>query len=61
MVIRRALENHEALSNNDNLVDIMTIIDVLMAAFEKAEHRNSINLSQSVDLTLNWILNVYDR
>ena len=63
-LMRRGLENQDGqspLGDNDSLVDVLQIINVLIAAFEKAEHRNSINLPQCVDLTLNWLLNVFDR
>eukprot|EP00794_Sanderia_malayensis_P000391 gene391-1025_t len=62
-VIKRSLESNDVLSSLGDkaaVVDTAQIVNVLVASFEKAEHRNSINLPQCVDLTLNWLLNVFD-
>ena len=54
-------EARSALGDIDALVDVLQIINVLVAAFERAEHKESINIAQCVDLVLNWLLNVFDR
>ena len=62
--VKHALEHQESrsvLSDIDALVDVLQIVNVLICAYEKAEHKESINVAQSVDLTLNWLLNVFDR
>ena len=62
--LSRALQSQDSrstLNDVDGLVDVLQIIDVLVLSFEKAEHKDSINIAQSVDLVLNWLLNVFDR
>lgn len=62
--MHRAFQGQDArsaLNDIDGLVDVLQIIDVLLIAFEKADHKESINMAQSVDLVLNWLLNVFDR
>ena len=62
--MKRAFQSQDArstLNDVDGLVDVLQIIDVLVISFEKAEHREMINVAQSVDLVLNWLLNVFDR
>lgn len=62
--INRAFQGQDARStihNPDDLVDVLQIIDVLVMSFDKAEHKDVINVAQSVDLVLNWLLNVFDR
>ncbi|XP_065057528.1 dystrophin-like isoform X3 [Rhopilema esculentum] len=53
-------EARSALGDIDALVDVLQIINVVVAAFERAEHKESINIAQCVDLVLNWLLNVFD-
>ena len=62
--VKHALEHQDSrsvLSDIDALVDVLQIVNVLIGAYEKAEHKESINVAQSVDLALNWLLNVFDR
>ena len=62
--LKRALHSQDprsTLNDVDGLVDVVQIVDVLVISFEKAEHKESINIAQSVDLVLNWLLNVFDR
>ena len=62
--ISRAFQSQDSrstLNDVDGLVDVLQIIDVLVLSFDKAEHKDSINVAQSIDLVLNWLLNVFDR
>ena len=58
-----AFDSHGLRGRNDKLIDVGEIIECLSSLFETAakEHPEIINVPLSVDLTLNWILDVYDR
>ena len=58
-----AFEQHNLRVNNDALIDILQMIAVFITVFENAEYsqKDVINIPQCIDLTLNWMLNVYDR
>ena len=60
--IKKAFEQHNLRLSNDNLVDVGEIINVLSTIFENIDtnRKESINVSQCIDMTLNWLLNVYD-
>ena len=61
--VKKAFEQHGLRSNNDSLIDVGEILTVLVTIFENIEKnkKDSINVPQCVDMTLNWLLNVYDR
>ena len=62
-VITNALQQHGLTENNDHLMDVGDMITVLLTMFENIgdNRREFVNIPQSVDMTLNWLLNVYDR
>lgn len=62
-VIVNAFKADRVLANNDQLVDVDEMIAVLVTIFESVDPKRKeiINIPQSVDMTLNWLLNVYDR
>ncbi|CAG5122950.1 unnamed protein product [Candidula unifasciata] len=57
-----AFDIHGLRGRNDKLIDVGEIIECLSTVFEAAAkvHPEIINVPLSVDLTLNWILDVYD-
>ncbi|ESO83438.1 hypothetical protein LOTGIDRAFT_169302 [Lottia gigantea] len=57
-----AFERHGLRGKNDKLMDILEVINCITTMFEVVaeEHPNIVNVPLSVDLVLNWLLNVYD-
>ncbi|BFZ09985.1 hypothetical protein BsWGS_13023 [Bradybaena similaris] len=57
-----AFDSHGLRGRNDKLIDVGEIIECLSTIFEAAAkvHPQIVNVPLSVDLTLNWILDVYD-
>lgn len=59
-------EDHQTLdspnSNIDKCIDINDMLNYLQLIFEKTsnEYPQLINVVLTVDLTLNWLLNIYD-
>lgn len=51
-----------AFANSDELVGVEQIISVLKAIYQKiqGEEKTTLNVPLSIDLTLNWLLNLYD-
>ena len=55
------------LNSNEDFIDVGDIIAVLVHIFESAgksktnNGKEILNVSECVDMTLNWLLNVYDR
>ena len=47
---------------NDKVLDVADMITVLSSLYEtiSAGHPTSVNVPLCLDLTLNWLLNVYD-
>lgn len=58
-----AFDNHGLRGRNDKLIDVGEMIECLSTIFEAAAKvpPQIVNVPLSVDLTLNWILDVYDR
>ncbi|CAF0758599.1 unnamed protein product, partial [Didymodactylos carnosus] len=56
------LDSVISLSNYDNHIDVAKILHYLQNIFEKTsiEYPQLLNVTLTVDLTLNWLLNVYD-
>ncbi|KAK3712462.1 hypothetical protein RRG08_002792 [Elysia crispata] len=57
-----AFDGHGLRGRNDKLIDVGEMIECLSSVFEKAaeSHPELVNVPLAVDLTLNWLLNVYD-
>ena len=59
-------EDHQTLDspnhNIDKCIDINDMLNYLQLIFEKTsnEYPQLINVVLTVDLTLNWLLNIYD-
>ncbi len=59
-------EEHQTIDspskNLDKYVDITEILYYLQSIFEKTanEYPQLINVTLTVDITLNWLLNIYD-
>ena len=59
-------EDHQTLDspnrNIDKYIDINDMLNYLQLIFEKTsnEYPQLINVVLTVDLTLNWLLNIYD-
>ena len=45
----------------DKPLDVVDMITCLTAMFERVADDTQVNVPLAVDLTLNWLLNVYDR
>lgn len=62
-VLTNAFDTHGLRTNNDELIDVGEMINVLSSIFNNVEkaRKDAICVPQCVDLTLNWLLNVYDR
>lgn len=60
--ITTSFESAPKLSSNETLIDVGDMIVILLDLFGSIDDNRKaiINISQSVDMTLNWILNVYD-
>lgn len=52
----------ESVDSLDKTIDITEILDYLQKIFEKTskEFPQLVNVILTVDLTLNWLLNIYD-
>jgi hypothetical protein len=49
-------------NNNNSLIGIREMVDTLATVYEKIEvGQENISTAICIDLTLNWLLNVYDR
>ena len=61
-VTTNVFNQHGIRSNSDSLIDVGEMIAILSSIFETVEkaRRDAISVPQCVDLTLNWLLNVYD-
>ncbi|GFR63451.1 dystrophin, partial [Elysia marginata] len=57
-----AFDGHGLRGRNDKLIDVGEMIECLSSVFEKAakSYPDLVNVPLAVDLTLNWLLNVYD-
>ncbi|XP_055889039.1 dystrophin-like isoform X6 [Biomphalaria glabrata] len=57
-----AFDSHGLRGRNDKLIDVGEMIECLSTIFEAAakEHPEIVNVPLSIDLTLNWILDIYD-
>ncbi len=55
-------EGNEIIDSLNKNLDIREIINYLQKIFEKTsnEYPQLINVILTVDLTLNWLLNIYD-
>ena len=57
-----AFDAHGLRGQNDKVLDVADMITVLSSLYETiaAGHPTSVNVPLCLDLTLNWLLNVYD-
>lgn len=57
-----AFDAHGLRGQNDKLLDVPDMITVLSSLYEtiSAAHPTTVNVPLCLDLTLNWMLNVYD-
>jgi hypothetical protein len=55
-------EGNEIIDSLNKNIDIIEILDYLQKIFEKTskEYPQLVNVILTVDLTLNWLLNIYD-
>ena len=55
-------EQNATIDSLNKNIDITEILDYLQKIFEKtsSEYPQLINIIPTVDLTLNWLLNIYD-
>merc|ERR1719510_2453435 len=61
-VAMEAFDAHGLRGQNDKLLDVSDMITVLSSLYEtiSAAHPTAVNVPRCLDLTLNWMLNVYD-
>ena len=57
-----AFDAHGLRGQNDKLLDVSDMITVLTSLYETiaAANPTTVNVTLCLDLTLNWMLNVYD-
>ncbi len=57
-----AFDAHGLRGQNDKVLDIADMITVLSSLYEtiSASHPTTVNVPLCLDLTINWLLNVYD-
>ncbi|GFN77848.1 dystrophin, partial [Plakobranchus ocellatus] len=57
-----AFDGHGLRGRNDKLIDVGEMIECLSSVYEAAAktHPDLVNVPLAVDLSLNWMLNVYD-
>ncbi|XP_028042017.1 dystrophin-like [Bombyx mandarina] len=57
-----AFDSHGLRAQNDRLIDIPDMITVLTTLYEviAAENPSAVNVPLCLDLSMNWLLNVYD-
>lgn len=57
-----AFDAHGLRGQNDKLLDVSDMVTVLSSLYETIAAANpaAINIPLCLDLTLNWLLNVYD-
>lgn len=55
--------NEHELQPSDHVMDVVEVIHCLTALYERLEEERGIlvNVPLCVDMTLNWLLNVFDR
>ncbi|XP_065653209.1 utrophin-like isoform X2 [Hydra vulgaris] len=58
----KAFQRHDITANNDSLIDVGEMVAVLLTMFGNIDptRKEAIVVPQCVDLTLNWLLNVFD-
>lgn len=62
-VVIEAFKSHNLCGSHEDIIGVSEMVEILTSIFEKLERNNgqTVNLPLSIDLSLNWILNVYDR
>lgn len=62
-VIVEALERHNMHGSHEDVVGVSEMVKVLTFLFDKLDQNEKakIDVPLSIDLSLNWLLNVYDR
>lgn len=55
-------DQHGLRAQNDRLISVPEIISCLQTIYEglTREHPAIVNMALAIDLTLNWLLNLYD-
>ena len=58
-----ALERQNMHGSHEDVIGVSEMVKVLNHMFDKLDEqqRNSVDVPLSIDLSLNWLLNVYDR
>lgn len=62
-VVIEALERHNIHGSHEDVIGVSEMVKVLTFIFDKLERKekDAIDIPLSIDLSLNWLLNVYDR
>ena len=62
-VVVEALERHNMHGSHEDVVGVSDMVKVLTFLFDKLDQNEKakIDIPLSIDLSLNWLLNVYDR
>ena len=58
-----AFEHHNLHGSHEDVVGVSEMVKVLTYIFDKLDkkEKDGIDIPLSIDLSLNWLLNVYDR
>ena len=58
-----ALERHNMHGSHEDVIGVSEMVKVLTFIFDKLDEKEKegIDVPLSIDLSLNWLLNVYDR
>ena len=58
-----AFERHNMHGSHEDVIGVSEIVKVLTFIFDKLDQKQkeTIDIPLSIDLSLNWLLNVYDR
>lgn len=58
-----AFDNHGLRAQNDKLITVSEMLTILGSIFDTlaSQHPSLVHVPLCLDLSLNWLLNVYDR
>jgi hypothetical protein len=62
-VVIEAFERHNMHGSHEDIIGVSEMVKVLTFIFDKLDpkEKEDVDIPLSIDLSLNWLLNVYDR
>ena len=62
-IVVELLERHNMHGSHEDVIGVSEMVKVLAFIFNKLDQKEkeAIDIPLSIDLSLNWLLNVYDR